>query len=1056
MNMNLREFLANNSKVQEKFSSEIRASKTTQKVLGISWDATNDTTSIECKFMETPKITKRAIARQIASIYDPLGWLVPLLIPHKCFQQKLWLEGYSWDEELSPQLCKEWQTIREGANEFQKTFNRELSVETPSNIVVFADASEHAMAACAYIISERSSSLLMAKSKLPSIKSKMTIPKLEMNALTMAVRLARSVCEAVRSSIESLKTIFILSDSQIVLNWIGKSPEKDDLGVLVRNRIKEIQKIIRSINEIGMDVFFGYVPTEKNSADVGTRGVSKDELYHHDWWTGPSFLQQPVSSWDSPLFRIHDPLRPVHETEESFAFSTIHVEGERNSQFSLSRYSTLIKSQRIIGWILRFIRRSMEGLPAATTEAILKRVPELRKTATSGPLTGLEMRYAKQALIRNHQLSVLSGDYIKSMNKTLKLFQDSEGIWRARGRLGKSSLCDSAKFPIFIPPKSELASKIISNAHGEYHRGVAHTMSTVREEFWIPKLRQQARTVVRRCVRCKRFNGLPYIYPEMSDMPTQRVQKTRPFANIGLDFFDLPQIKEGDVFRKAYGCIFTCAVTRMIHLEVLRSMGTGDFLNALRRFFSRRGVPSLIICDNAPTFALSAEILSSASREGALTDMLSSHAIEWKNITPYAPWQGGFYERLIKSIKHALYKSIGQTKLSFDSLTTVITEIEATLNTRPLTYQESDCDEFASIRPIDFSQSSMEVTFPFSNADDMTDPDYHPSTELASLETRKQAVEALQSSIKITERFWNIWQEQYLSSLREHHRMRVSQNRSSPTTPKKGAVVLISDPVLPRNNWRMARITDTKRSSDGAIREVELTTSTRTKIRRPVNLIIPLELEDNDNRTRKNSENDEGCEKSATREERYNFRPRKNINYNEDSLATTTFTSSPGFSLPPKFSLLILTLLALCSLSFSMPIVKTLSMECHKNGVLVKNANTADFEICIEDECKLYTKPSLQEIVRFSPERTLHEHNVLLKWKTNETLTSMEMTCQPIDFCENIQCIFCLSVLLNPECWPLGALVGSTLLIYIIVALVYILLYVPITIGKPPNSLVLP
>ncbi|EYC20962.1 hypothetical protein Y032_0020g155 [Ancylostoma ceylanicum] len=75
MNMNLREFLANNSKVQEKFSSEIRASKTTQKVLGISWDATNDTTSIECKFMETPKITKRAIARQIASIYDPLGWL---------------------------------------------------------------------------------------------------------------------------------------------------------------------------------------------------------------------------------------------------------------------------------------------------------------------------------------------------------------------------------------------------------------------------------------------------------------------------------------------------------------------------------------------------------------------------------------------------------------------------------------------------------------------------------------------------------------------------------------------------------------------------------------------------------------------------------------------------------------------------------------------------------------------------------------------------------------------------------------------------------------------
>ncbi|KAK6763595.1 hypothetical protein RB195_024062 [Necator americanus] len=282
----------------------------------------------------------------------------------------------------------------------------------------------------------------------------------------MAVRLARSVCEALRNSIEPLKNIFIFSDSQIVLSWIDKSSVKDDVGVLVRNRIKEIQKIIRSINEVGVNVFFGYVHTKNNPADAGTRGLSKDEIDRHDWWTGPSFLQQPISSWESPLFRIFDPLEPVQETEESFAFSTIHVEVEKDTQFPLFRYATLIKSQRIIAWVLRFIRRCMNGLLTLRIEAISKRVPELRQTTTFGPLTGPEIQSAKQALIRNHQLSVLSCDYIKSMSKTLKLLQDSDGIWRARGRLGKSSLGDSAKFPIFIAPKSELASKIIDHAHG--------------------------------------------------------------------------------------------------------------------------------------------------------------------------------------------------------------------------------------------------------------------------------------------------------------------------------------------------------------------------------------------------------------------------------------------------------------------------------------------------------------------------------------------------------------------------------------------------------------
>uniref|UniRef100_A0A8L8Q4E4 DUF5641 domain-containing protein n=1 Tax=Heligmosomoides polygyrus TaxID=6339 RepID=A0A8L8Q4E4_HELPZ len=71
------------------------------------------------------------------------------------------------------------------------------------------------------------------------------------------------------------------------------------------------------------------------------------------------------------------------------------------------------------------------------------------------------------------------------------IMEDSSGVWRARGRLGPTNLENSAKFPILISPKSKIADLIVQEAHGKFHNGVAHTMSVIRREYWIPKLRQK-------------------------------------------------------------------------------------------------------------------------------------------------------------------------------------------------------------------------------------------------------------------------------------------------------------------------------------------------------------------------------------------------------------------------------------------------------------------------------------------------------------------------------------------------------------------------------------
>ncbi|RCN49234.1 hypothetical protein ANCCAN_04649 [Ancylostoma caninum] len=165
----------------------------------------------------------------------------------------------------------------------------------------------------------------------------------------------------------------------------------------------------------------------------------------------------------------------------------------------------------------------------------------------------------------------------------------------------------------------------------------------------------------------------------------------------------------------------------------------------------------------------------------------------------------------------------------------MITEIEATLNTRPLTYQGAAQEEISMIRPIDFLQHKLNLTLPLQNLSESarSDPEYISPGDARTMQTRHQAEEALRSSCQFTERFWKIWHHQYLASLRETHKKYTINRRQGRDIPKVGDVILVSDSVLPRNEWKMARILDTRESTNGMMREVELQTASKRKIRRP-------------------------------------------------------------------------------------------------------------------------------------------------------------------------------------------------------------------------------
>ena len=267
----------------------------------------------------------------------------------------------------------------------------------------------------------------------------------------------------------------------------------------------------------------------------------------------------------------------------------------------------------------------------------------------------------------------------------LDLQENVEGIYVCRGRIEGSH-------PVFIPSDSLLAEQLIFQAYkNTLHRGVVLTMTEVRSNYWIPILRKLTKSVVRKCYGCKRFNSLPYPGVKPGPLPNDRTEQAMSFQVIDTDFagpiYDRTKTKKES---KAYILIFSCSVSRAVHLELIPNTTTKKFVKCLKRLVARRGKPTTIYSDNAKSFQAAAKWLKQIIKSEQLHEHLTKENINWKFNLPKAPWWGGHFERLIGVIKQALYKSLGRTSLRWSELEDVLLDVEINMNNRPLTYIEED------------------------------------------------------------------------------------------------------------------------------------------------------------------------------------------------------------------------------------------------------------------------------------------------------------------------------------------------------------------------------
>lgn len=817
--MKLRKWKSNNVAILNSIPPSEREVEENQnstfKTLGIQWQPSTDMfVFLPMDLSHEISFTKRAILSDISKLFDPLGWLSPCIILAKMFMQKLWLVNLDWDVEIPEDLRREWISIR---SQFQTSSTIKIPrwvglTEALEHLSLqgFCDASEKAYACVVYIriehsIGSVSRKLIAAKTRVAPLNN-VSIPKLELNGALLLVKLMRKVQEALR--MPSIKQV-AWTDSAIVLCWLSDHPSR--WKTYVANRVAKIQSLHQT-NE------WRHVSSKQNPADCASRGLIRNELEDFNlWWNGPEFLGQEEALWPKNVYKRTNLEEKKTNKLVCFMSSDENTFIERFSSYSRMLRVTLY----CLKWLFNYRNKKQNSLKHR-----------------------VDLNYAENQLIRMvqldsfkeiHQLENNKEVDRKSSIRNLDPFIDKNGILRVNGRLKQSSLSEEEKHPIILPAKHHFTTILIRHTHIEQgHGGLAITLQRLRQRFWILNGKTVTNSIIRRCVPCFRFRSKP-LEQKMGDLPAYRMSQTIPFMYTGVDYAGFFNIKTSQrknaPFIKGYVSVFICLTTRALHLELVSDLSAEQFLKAFKRFVSRRGIPSKMYSDNGTNFVKASKLLNDMFDQTIRQNLeeneqfvawLNSNRIQWSNIPPHAPHFGG-WESGVKLMKHHLKRILGDVRLTFEDFNTLIIEIEAIVNSRPLWAIPSKVDEFEALTPGHFLVFRALNTLPEPN--------------LAHLAINR--LNQYQYLCRLVSDFWKLWSKEYFHQFQTRNKWKDSQ-----PNVKLNQIVLIMEDNESPTQWSMGRIVNIIKGRDNLVRVAEIMVSNKI-IKRSIHRLSLLPIADN-------------------------------------------------------------------------------------------------------------------------------------------------------------------------------------------------------------------
>lgn len=777
------------------------------KILGLSWLPRTDYFTFKV-VVEDRRCTKRTILSEIARIFDPLGLLSPVTFFAKYLMQLLWVSGTAWDDEAPENIAIEWQAFKVQLPSLSSVLvpRRMVREFTTLELHGFCDASERGFCAVIYLrtLDENGAcnvQLVCAKSKVAPLR-KLSVPRLELLSAVLLADVVASVLDALKP-FQVVDRIFAWSDSSVALAWIKSCPSR--WKTFVANRVSHIQ------DTISPDCW-RHVRTTDNPADCGSRGLLPNDLVNQiSWWEGPSWLVLDKADWPRSILSVDtDILQEEHRVTVLVTAVQDQLAGKL-----LDKFSSLMTLQRVLAYCFRF-----------TYNAKNRKTPSKLRI---GPLTPLEIKQALMFLVRfvqerhfSQEIEKIKNNLSNSLPKGLRKlapFVDDAGHLRVGGRLSRASLEFDVKHPLLLPRDDRLTFLLIDEYHRRFmHPGVQTLHNLLSQHFWVLSPKRAIHSVTSKCVKCFRSRPLGAAAPFMGDLPSYRISQLKAFSSAAVDFggpFDISLGRgRGNKTYKGYICVFVCTSTKAIHTELVTELSSEAYLAALRRFVARRGRCNRLVSDQGKNFIGANNIL-----QRLLKDAAEQHnQIKFEFNPPGSPHFSGLAEAGIKAVKTHLSRVIGSQRLTYEEFSTVLTQVEALLNSRPLTPLSADPNDLSVLSPGHFlTMEPLSVV---------------PDEDLA--DTKVSVVQRWRLLQKMHQDFWSKWSKEYMHTLQQ----RMKWHDKQPNIVK-GALVLILNEQTGPMKWPLARIVDTHPGSDGVCRVVTVRTSTGL-YKRPVVKLCPL------------------------------------------------------------------------------------------------------------------------------------------------------------------------------------------------------------------------
>ncbi|KAL0901649.1 hypothetical protein ABMA27_006857 [Loxostege sticticalis] len=560
------------------------------------------------------------------------------------------------------------------------------------------------------------------------------------------------------------QNLYAWTDSTIVLAWLKGSPSR--WATFVSNRISTILTIL-DIDQ------WGHVATDMNPADCASRGLKPEELKTHTlWWNGPAWLQAETietGEWDVP---------ETHEEERVKA----HVVTEQPKEdFMWCKFSNLQKMLRIMSYCRRFLKLKTPKANRPLFTALVT-IEETHKTLEMCIKQVQEFEFGEE--IKHLRLNGFVPK--KSVLHNLVPTLDQNGLLRVGGRITQASVSFDKQHPIIIPEKSHLAKLLVADAHIKtLHGGPQVILNFLRSKYWILRARSLAKKCYGKCVTCLRFSKVQKTQL-MGQLPEVRLKPSKPFRSSGVDYAGPINIRfspgRGSKSYKGYICVFVCMVSRAIHLEAVTDLTSKGFIAAFRRLPARRGHCYDLYSDNGTNFVGANKELQKmiGKAESELSEelgkLLTLERTRWHYIVPHGPNFSGLWEAGVRCVKSHLKRVVGDSTLTYEELSTVLAQIEACLNSRPLTLLSDHPDDPLPLKPGHFL-----VGEPLLNIADEDCSDLN----LSNLDRWKLVQQ-------MVNRFWKRWSKEYLVNLNQRYKWSVKQSE-----PNINDVVIIKEDNIP-------------------------------------------------------------------------------------------------------------------------------------------------------------------------------------------------------------------------------------------------------------------